>query len=307
MIVLSLSLSCSFCVVVALPITTFSKFVVEVFSCRVVSRRVGVGRVGVGCHVWDWSCSGLVPGVFGQVCIVCFVPVQFATTSALLLLLSFSLVVVSVEVCGSSVFRFVLSLLFLISVHADLSRGFCTSAVWEQSPANEYVVKLLALFGCVVRGLVVVLLFVSRVGQRQLVLGCPVSEPRASPALLSECVSSDVFGIDCFWFVVCSDLRVEVSADQYVCVPLPAPVTVCFWLGVHLLRVLVFVSRMKKVDFRDLQSELVLHDGASCESRSRVLHFFDVLGPPLVDESCCSMARVVDSCYCESVSLFRRP
>ena len=61
---------------------------------------------------------------------------------------------------------------------------------------------------------VVVLFFEERVCQCQLVLDCPVSEPLSSAALISRCVSSDVFGGDCFWFVVCSDLRVEVSAKQ---------------------------------------------------------------------------------------------
>ena len=57
------------------------------------------------------------------------------------------------------------------------------SASLQQGPADEYVVKLLALFGCVARGFIVVLLFVERVDQRQLVLDCPVSEPLASTVL----------------------------------------------------------------------------------------------------------------------------
>ena len=43
------------------------------------------------------------------------------------------------------------------------ARLFCISAVYDQGSAHEYVVKLLALFGRVVRGFVVVLLFVERV------------------------------------------------------------------------------------------------------------------------------------------------
>ena len=100
----------------------------------------------------------------------------------------------------------------------NFSREVCISAVSEQQLVHEYVVKLFALFGCVVRGFVVFLLFVASVGQRRLVLDCPVSEALVSAVLLCECVSSDVFGIDCFCFVVCSAWRVEVSADQNVCV-----------------------------------------------------------------------------------------
>ena len=81
------------------------------------------------------------------------------------------------------------------------------TAVLEQGSAHEYAVKLLALFGCVVRGFVLVLLFVEPVGQYQLLLDCPVSEPLASAVLLSECASSDVFGVGCFCFLVCFDLR----------------------------------------------------------------------------------------------------
>ena len=46
----------------------------------------------------------------------------------------------------------------------------------------------------------------------------------------------DVFGVDCFCSVVCSDLRVKVSARSIcVCVRLPAPVSVLLELGVHLV------------------------------------------------------------------------
>ena len=91
---------------------------------------------------------------------------------------------------------------FVVAIRVDLSRRFCVSAVSGQGSACEYVVKLLALFGWVVRGFVVVLLVVGRVGQHQLALDCPVPEPLASGVLLSKCVSSDVSGVDRLWFVV---------------------------------------------------------------------------------------------------------
>ena len=137
---------------------------------------------------------------------------------------------------------------FVTTIHVDLCRRFCISAVSEQGSVHEYVVKLLAMFGCVVRGFVVVLLFVERVGQKQLVFDCPVPEPLTSACLVSECVSSDEFGVDCFCFVVLSDLCVEVSSNQYVRVRTPALVIVFLELGVHLLHVFVTVSRVREVD-----------------------------------------------------------
>ena len=85
----------------------------------------------------------------------------------------------------------------MIAVRVDLSSGFCISAVSEQGPAHEYVLKLIELFGSVVRGFAVFLFFfffVERVGQRQLVLDCPMSEPLAPENVPSECASFDVFG-----------------------------------------------------------------------------------------------------------------
>ena len=73
------------------------------------------------------------------------------------------------------------------------------------------------------------------------------------------------------------------------------------------LHVLVSVSRARDVYWGELQPELLLHDGDSCESRPRMLYFFDVFGPSLVDEYCCCVARFVVSCCCESASLLRRP
>ena len=61
-------------------------------------------------------------------------------------------------------------------------------------------------------------------------------------------MSSYVVGVVCFCFVVCSDLRVEVSADHYVCVRLHALVSVLLGLGVHLLHVFVSVSFVREVD-----------------------------------------------------------
>ena len=77
-----------------------------------------------------------------------------------------------------------------------------------------------------------------------------MSEPLASAVLLSECVSSDVFGVYCLRFVVWSDLRVEVSANQHLRVRLPAPVGVLLELGVHLLHLSVSVSRVREVGLR---------------------------------------------------------
>ena len=67
---------------------------------------------------------------------------------------------------------------------------------------------------------------VERVCQYQFVLVCPVPKPLSPAVLLPECVSSDVFGVDCFCFVVYSELRVDVSANQHVRVRFPAPVSV---------------------------------------------------------------------------------
>ena len=106
----------SFCVVVARR--DILEFVVEVFCCRAVSRRVGVGRVG-GCGVG--RAEGLI-----LVCLVSvycvFVQVEFVATASALFLMSFSLVAMSVEFCGSSVFRFVSSLLY--------DRCSCRSVLW---------------------------------------------------------------------------------------------------------------------------------------------------------------------------------
>ena len=55
-----------------------------------------------------------------------------------------------------------------------------------------------------------------------------------------------------------------------------------------------------------MQCEL-LHDGDSCESRPRMLYIFDVLGPLIVDECCCSVACCAVACCCGSMSLSRRP
>ena len=71
-----------------------------------VSRRVGFGRVE-GCRrVGIGRDEGLI-----LVCLVSvyrvFVPVEFEFDATASALLSFSLVVVSVEFCGSSAFQFV--------------------------------------------------------------------------------------------------------------------------------------------------------------------------------------------------------
>ena len=74
----------------------------------------------------------------------------------------------------------------VVTIHVDLSRRFYIFAVSERGSAHECVVKLLAVFGWGVRGFVVVLLFVERVGQYQLVLDCPVPEP----PMYSESIAS---------------------------------------------------------------------------------------------------------------------
>ena len=62
---------------------------------------------------------------------------------------------------------------FETALHVDLSRRFCISAMSERGSAHEYVVKLLALLGCVVRRFVVVLLFVERVRPVSVGVGLP--------------------------------------------------------------------------------------------------------------------------------------
>ena len=52
----------------------------------------------------------------------------------------------------------------MVAVHVELSRRVCIFAMSEQGSVQEYVVKLLAVFGGVVRGFVVVLFFEERVG-----------------------------------------------------------------------------------------------------------------------------------------------
>ena len=74
-----------------------------------------------------------------------------------------------------------------------------------------------------------------------------MSEPLSSAVFFSpNGVPADVFGVDCFWFVDCYDLRVEVSSTQHACVP--PPVGVLLELRVHLLHMFVPVSRVWEVD-----------------------------------------------------------
>ena len=75
--------------------------------------------------------------------------------------------------------------------------------MFEQCSAHEHVVVLFAVF-------------------------C-LSEPLPFVVLLTKCVSSDVFGVDC------SDLRFEVSANQHARVRNSALFVVLLELGVHLL------------------------------------------------------------------------
>ena len=75
------------------------------------------------------------------------------------------------------------------------------------------------------------------------------------------------------------------SPPIYVRVRIPAPVTVQLNLGVHLLHLFVFVSRV--------------------ESRPRMLRVLDVFGPPHVDEYCRFVACFAVSCCCEVVSLLK--
>ena len=76
---------------------------------------------------------------------------------------------------------------------------------------HEYVVELLAVRCCVACGFAVLLLFEERVGQYQVMLDGLVSGPLSSAVLHAVCVLSDVIGVDCVWFVVCSLLRIEIS------------------------------------------------------------------------------------------------
>ena len=110
---------------------------------------------------------------------------------------------------------------FVIAVHVDLSRGFCISAASELGSAHEYVVKLLALCGCVVLDFVLVLLFVDRVGPYQSVLNCPVSVPLASGILLSECVSFDLLESTASCALKFPPINMCVSVSLHL--------SVCFW------------------------------------------------------------------------------
>ena len=128
-----------------------------------------------------------------------FVPVECCHRFSSAFLLSFSLVVVSVEFCGWSVFRFA----FMTSL-CSLFMSICPVASASLQCRNKAL--LMITWSSCLNCLVV----------------CYVG-------LCSEYVSSDVFGVDC------SDLRVEVSADQHVCVcvRLLAPVSVLLELGIH--------------------------------------------------------------------------
>ena len=129
---------------------------------------------------------------------------------------------------------------FVIAVHVDLPRGFCISAVSEQGPVHEYVVRLLALCGCVVRGCDEVLLFVEP-DTVQCLSHWPLlfrSPSACLPTYLESIASVSSFAPTC----------ALKSPPIIVCVRLPAPVSVLLELGVHLLHVLVSVSRVREVD-----------------------------------------------------------
>ena len=50
-----------------------------------------------------------------------------------------------------------------------------------------------------------------------MMVNCLMPEPLVSAVLNPKCMTSDMFGVDYVWFVVRSNLRVEVSSNQHVC------------------------------------------------------------------------------------------
>ena len=137
-------------------------------------------------------------------------------------------------------------------MHVRLRRGFCTFAGFELGSVHEHVVEL-GNWHVVVR----YLCFEERFCQYQMVLDRPVPEPLSSAVLSGKCVFFDVFGIHgamftlvvrCVWIVVRSNLPVEVSSNQHVCVSLPASVGVFSQFRITLLCVLVSVSRVWEVN-----------------------------------------------------------
>ena len=166
----------------------------------------------------------------------------------------------------------------MIAVHVDLSHSFCISAVSEQGPAHEYVVKLLALF-------------VERVSQRQLVVDCSVSEPLALCCFCSPSACLPMYLESIASVLSFAPTCALNSPPINVCVRLPCTESVCFRSSEYTC--CTCSSPCPRV--REVQSELILPNGDSCESRPSMLCFFDVLVPSLVDDYCCSVAML---CCC---------
>ena len=87
-------------------------------------------------------------------------------------------------------------------------------------------------------------------------LDSPVPEPLSPVVVRAQCVSSDVRGVDgaeitfvvrSVWFVVPSNLRVDVSSNQRVCVVVFLHLSVFVKLRDNLLYVLFSVSRVWEV------------------------------------------------------------
>ena len=158
------------------------------------------------------------------------------------------------------------------------------------------------------RGRLVVCVFenktLDRVGQYHLVLDFPVSEPLSSDVLHAMCVSSDVFGVACVWFVVCSNLRVEVSSNQhvYACVCFPASVGALLQLRVHLLYALVTISRVWDVNSSNLQFEFLFSMVTRMILGPKRFTSLMCFVPSLVDEDCSSVA-----CFDVPLSMRRCP
>ena len=96
-------------------------------------------------------------------------------------------------------------------------------------------------------------------------------EPLVSAVLNPKCMTSDMFGVDYVWFVVRSNLRVEVSSNQHVCAFLLASFGVFLKLRENLFHVPVCGKYTEGTCRRHfLCSMIMMIRGHSRRSRSAV-------------------------------------